>query len=362
MKRKTKIVIWIIVCIIVLIVGVSAFFWWQMSKPLYVPGMVSSETNLSAPLTPPSQDKNTDFWKMGDGVSLYHFSEGKGRNVLILHGGPGYPYRKMWSGLRQLTDNYRFHYYDQRGCGKSSRPVNGFASSNYYENVKLLDKMLGLGTQLADIERIRQILGDNKLILIGHSFGAFQAVLYAAEFPDKVDGLILVSPANMLLMPQQSGGLFEIIKSRLPADEKPAYEQFMDDYFDFGSIFSKTEDDLVAANQELAEYFEVSTESTEVRKEKSEATLQAKPGGWMVFGMYFSMGTAHDYRQALKVVRAPVLVIHGDDDFQEVDVERMYANSLPNARLETLKSATHFMYEEKPEEFSKMVGAFLQDL
>jgi len=128
-------------------------------------------------------------------IELAHFAVGEGRNVLIIHGGPGRPFRQPISGLESLTGEFQFHYYDQRGCGKSTRPIDRFELANMYENMMELDRTLGLGTQIADIERIRQILGDDKLILIGYSWGGFLASLYAAEFPEHVEALILVAPA-----------------------------------------------------------------------------------------------------------------------------------------------------------------------
>ena len=84
--------------------------------------------------------------------------------MLILHGGPGLPYSEPWPGLEPLTDVYRFHYYAQRGCGQSTRPVDTFSSKNSYENMQTLEQALGLGAHLADIERIRHILGEDRLI------------------------------------------------------------------------------------------------------------------------------------------------------------------------------------------------------
>lgn len=116
-----------------------------------------------------------------------------------------------------------------------------------------LEQTLGLGAQIADIERIRRLLGDEKLILIGHSWGGFLASLYAAEFPDHVEALILVSPADVLArsVPQPSGGLFELVKQRLPAEKQANFDDFMAEYLSFGDIFTKSEADLVALNQEF---------------------------------------------------------------------------------------------------------------
>ena len=178
-----KVLVIIIIIIVILIIVASIGINYFMSQPMYEPGNDKHEKNLRAPLNPPAQTEGDNYWQVEEDIQLYHFYVGNGRNVLVLHGGPGFPIREPWIGLEPLTGDYRFHYYDQRGSGDSSRPINTFESNSSFSNVPELDKTLGLGAQIADIERIRQILGDNKLILVGHSFGGFLASLYAAEFP-----------------------------------------------------------------------------------------------------------------------------------------------------------------------------------
>jgi proline iminopeptidase len=94
------------------------------------------------------------------------------------------------------------------------------------------------------IGRIRRILGTDKLVLAGHSFGGLLAALYAAEFPQHVKALILVAPADLLVMPQAGGGLFGDIERRLPPAMKAGYADFMKRYFDFGGVFAKSDADL----------------------------------------------------------------------------------------------------------------------
>jgi proline iminopeptidase len=341
----------IILVLLALIAAVGVSFWYAMRKPLYEPGMVRAGKKLRAPLTPPEQSGDEHFWNVERDIQLYHFSEGEGRNVLIVHGGPGYPYSEPWPGLGPLTHDFRFHYYDQRGCGQSTRPIDRFSLSNFYKNTTMLEKTLGIGAQVADIERIRQILGEGKLIIIGHSFGGFLASLYAAEFPEKVEAMILVAPADMLLMPQEEGGLFEEVRKRLPEDMQEDYAAYLEEYLGFKDIFSKSEADLAALNKGFAKYYEAVFEAL--------IPEQGKPGGWMVWAMYFSMGKQHDYRAALTDVRAPVLVIHGADDLQTEKASRTYLDAFPNARFHVIKSVSHFSFYEQPEAFSAIVGEFL---
>jgi len=360
MKRKTKIILILLGLItLVMILGVGGF-WYLSMQPLYRPGMVRKAENLSAPLKPPSQAEGTDTWQVEPGIELAHFAIGVGRDVLVIHGGPGMPFSQPISGLTPLTSDYRFHYYAQRGCGESTRPINQFASNNMYANMQTLDQTLGLGAQIADIERIRQILGEEKLILIGHSWGGFLASLYAAEFPERVEALILVSPANTLVMPQPEGDsdLFASVRAKLPVDQQAEFDAFMDEYMDFNRLFEKSEADLVTMNEKFGEYY-MGIMDADLTTVETNLPEQGRPGGWMVWAQYVSMGQRHDYRPALAAVNLPVLVIHGADDLQSEAASSMYSDSFPNAEFAVIQNASHFVFEEQPEQFAQIVGEFL---
>jgi proline iminopeptidase len=354
MKRKP-----LLIAGVVLVLGVAigtGAFWWMTQQPLYRPGMVKAGENLRSPLTPPAQNGDPDFWQVENDIRLYHFAVGSGRNVLVIHGGPGMPYREPLAGLQPLTTVYRFHYYDQRGCGRSTRPFDRFTSQKFYENMTALDKALGLGAQVADIERIRQILGDEKLILIGHSWGGFLASLYAAEFPEHVEKMILISPANTLVMPQpdSESDLFASVRRKLPEAQLAEYDAFIKDYFDFNKLFSRSEADLIAMDEKFGQYYISVIDNPEAAQIE-----QGEPGGWMTWGMYISMGQRYDLRDAMKKVTVPVLVIHGTNDLQSETATRMYSSAFPDAQFTAIQDAGHFSFQEKPEEFAAIVSKFL---
>jgi proline iminopeptidase len=353
MKRK---VLLITLGVVLLVVGIAVGgFWYMSTQPLYKPGMVRE---MGASLTPPDQQADSEAWLVETHIQLAHFAVGEGRNVLVIHGGPGQPFTQPMSGLEPLTPAFRFHYYDQRGCGESTRPIDRFESQNLYENVKALDASLGLGAQIADIERIRQILGDDKLILIGHSWGGFLASLYAAEFPEHVEALVLVSPANTLVMPQPDAesDLFAAVRAKLPVEEQTEFDAFMQEYFDFNAIFRKSEADLVAMNEQFGKYY---LQIMDVDME-TQWPVQGKPGGWMVWAGYVSMGQRHDYRAALQEVTAPVLVIHGAEDLQSESASRLYADAFPNTEFIVIENASHSSFEEQPDQFATIVKTFLE--
>ncbi|MEM7115846.1 MAG: alpha/beta hydrolase [Chloroflexota bacterium] len=346
MKKKLLTAVLILLLLVALAGG---YFWYSSTQPLYEVGSVAEGDVITAP----AQTGDPDSWQMGDGIELYHFAAGNGRSVLIIHGGPGIPYTDPWPALASLTNEYQFHYYDQRGSGQSTRPFDTF-SGTYVENLTNLEQSLGLGAQISDMERIRQILGEEKLIIIGHSFGAFIASLYAAEFPQHVEAMVLIAPANVLVMPSEGGGLFDEVGKRLPDELQTDYAAFLDDYFDFGNVFSKSESDLVTMNQQFGEFFGAAVELP--------AVAQGRPGGWMTTALYFSMGSRHDYRPGLQAVEAPVLVIHGANDLQSEAASRIYLDAFPNASFHVIENTGHFPFVDQPEALGTVVTNFLTSL
>lgn len=71
--------------LLALVVIVAALGWYFMGKPLYEPGKLSS----SAALEPPPQPGDDSGWIVAPGITLHHFTQGAGRRVLVVHGGPG---------------------------------------------------------------------------------------------------------------------------------------------------------------------------------------------------------------------------------------------------------------------------------
>ena len=360
MRKTTKrILVLTPLVLLALLIGAGFWVWHMMSAPLYRPGMVRAAENLRGPLQPPTQPGEPGVWRVESDIDLHHFSHGTGTPLLFIHGGPGFPARELPAGLARLTGEYEIHFYDQRGCGDSTRPFDRFASSNFYQNMLTLDKGLGIGAHIADIERIRRILGRDKLIIVGHSFGGFLASLYAAEFPEHVAGLVLLAPADLVVFPQEHGGLFEEIRGLLPAERLDEYDRFVEEYLDFSSVFTKSEAELAARNSKFAEFFRLAT--------GADAAAATQPsdqaaGGWMVTAVYLSLGLQHDYSAALRGVTAPVLLVHGDADLVPVSVSQGYAELFPNARVSVIEGAGHMTFDDRPDEFADVVGEFLRTL
>ncbi len=320
--------------------------------PLYKPGNAPKEVpQISGDLS-----GTEGYITVNERIELFWFAQGSGEPVLMIHGGPGYPFKEAWKGLEPLSQGRRFIYYHQRGSGRSTRPVDRFASKNYHENMMALESALGLTTQLRDIEAFRIALKAESLTLIGHSYGGFLASLYAAEYPDRVKSLILIAPAEVVRMPMKhSGGLYDSVRARLPKDKEKEFDAFMKRFFDYGKIFQKSEQELKELNNEFIRYYALAYESGVPEENLYEMDDIA---GWGQHALFFSTGQRYDLSPQMGKIRAKTLILTGTQDLaSEAEILDTYGKipAVTHLRLE----AGHFPFEENSGDFSRIVAGFL---
>src|SRR6478672_4824042 len=115
---------------------------------------------------------------VGDGHSLYWELSGNPESApaVFLHGGPG---AGCSPDHRRLFDPARYDVllFDQRGCGRST-PHAGLEANTTWHLV-------------ADIERLRALVGVDRWLLFGGSWGSTLALAYAETYPARVSELVL---------------------------------------------------------------------------------------------------------------------------------------------------------------------------
>ena len=116
------------------------------------------------------------------GVRLFTRRIGTGPAVVVLHGGPGAHHDYLLPQYDLLARGRMLVYYDQRGGGQS--PVGR-------------DVPVGWREHVSDLEGLREHWNEERLTLLGYSWGGLLAVLYALHHPDRVARLALVCPAPL---------------------------------------------------------------------------------------------------------------------------------------------------------------------
>ena len=129
-------------------------------------------------LYPPIAPYESGMLDVGDGHSIYYERCGTpgAKPAVFLHGGPG-------GGIapehRRLFDPARYDVllFDQRGCGRSTPHASIEANTTWH--------------LVADIERLRALMGAEQWLVFGGSWGSTLALAYAETHPQRVSALVL---------------------------------------------------------------------------------------------------------------------------------------------------------------------------
>jgi proline iminopeptidase len=132
---------------------------------------------------PPIEPYDSGMLDGGDGHQVYWECCGNraGRPALYLHGGPG---SGCSASQRRFFDPnlYRAVLLDQRGSGRS-RPLANEPDTNLSTNTT--------AHLIADIEKLREVLGVDRWTILGLSWGTTLGLAYAQAHPQRVNTLVL---------------------------------------------------------------------------------------------------------------------------------------------------------------------------
>ncbi|AYA40478.1 prolyl aminopeptidase [Xenorhabdus nematophila] len=146
----------------------------------------------------------TGYLDTGDGHQIYWELCGnpKGKPAVFIHGGPG---GGIANYHRQLFDPKHYHImlFDQRGCGRS-KPHASLENNTTWH---LVD----------DLELLRNLMGVEKWLVFGGSWGSTLSLAYAEKHPDRVSELVL--RGIFLLRPQELGWYYQEGASRFFPDK-----------------------------------------------------------------------------------------------------------------------------------------------
>ena len=278
----------------------------------------------------------------GDGVRLFYRIVGAAPDtVIVLHGGPGFTLDYFADDLAPLAERHTLLFYDQRGAGNSSL----VSDSSALDAQRFAD----------DVEAIRRHFGMERVALLGHSWGAGVAALYAIRHPERISRLLIVGGLPLTLT-----GIAEAFEA-LAASRDTAESRLLREAMDARSADPTSWDacrayyvlwfrpffhDSAAAGRSKGDFCAGTAESRTNKMASVDRYVIASLGDW-------------DWRPGLSTLEAPALIIHGTGDPIAIETAREWASTLPNARLLVLQDVGHFSYVEAPEQFFPAADAFL---
>jgi len=112
-------------------------------------------------------------------ATLYYEVRGNGSPVLLLSGGPGLSSYQLSSLRDSLSQQYKCILFDQRGTGKSHTSPLDSTTINLKQSIE-------------DMSSLLKELKIDRVIIIGHSWGAMLAVNFAIAHPTQINKLVLI--------------------------------------------------------------------------------------------------------------------------------------------------------------------------
>lgn len=128
----------------------------------------------------------------GNKLHSQAFGPAEGTLIICIHGGPGANFKSLLNSKSLADKGYRVVFYDQIGSGLSQRlQKESYLThgNNAINNIFL--------EELKAIIAYYKIQPSQKVILLGHSWGAMLATAFAGKYPNEINGLILGEPGGL---------------------------------------------------------------------------------------------------------------------------------------------------------------------
>ena len=263
-------------------------------------------------------------------VKLFYQDVGHGQPVVLIHGWP--VSHAMWEHqmLELPAHGLRVIAYDRRGFGNSSKPWEGYDYDTFADDLKaLLDQL-----DLQDV------------VLVGFSMGGGEVARYMARHGGarvkKVAFISAVTPFMRKTADNPDGvddSVFQQMIDGLKKDRPDFLTTFGKHFFNVGMLRHPVTDATLEWTRGLA--------------------LPASPKATIDCVRAFS-GT--DFREDLKSIGVPVLIVHGDAD-QTVPIKTsgaLTAKALPGAQYKVYEGAPHGLYITHKDDLNRDLVSFIK--
>jgi len=245
-------------------------------------------------------------------IEIYYEDHGSGKPVVLVHGWPlsGASWEKQVTDL--LRAGHRVITYDRRGFGHSSKPSTGYNYDTFTE----------------DLHKLVTELDLRDFALVGFSMGGGEVARYFGKYgSDGVSRAVFMSAVPPFLLKTADnpegvdGAAFEGIKAGILADRPAFLSQFLSNFFNVDQLGGKlVSDQVVQLCWNIA--------------------AGASPQGTLDCVTAFS---STDFRNDLRRVDVPTLIIHGDADrIVPLPVSgKRTAEMVEGSKLITIEGAPH---------------------
>lgn len=244
-------------------------------------------------------------------VNIFYQDIGRGKPVVLIHGWP-LNYQQWEYQLNELPrHNIRVIAYDRRGFGLSSRPWNGYDYDTFAADLKLLIEELDL----------------TDVTLVGFSMGGGEVARYLSKYNSegRVTKAVLAGAVTPYLLKTDEN------ETGLPKEQFDGIrEQLEEDRAKFLAGFGKDFYGVSMMNHPV---------SSEILMHDFHLAMQAS--GYSTIKAMQAWSTT-DFREDLKLIRIPTLIIHGKED------STVPIDASAEETVKYIPHAQYFIYDDAP--------------
>lgn len=269
---------------------------------------------------------------------------GQGPPMVVLHGGPDFDFDYLLPEFDRLAERFHLIYYDQRGRGRSA------------DGVRPDD--VTVESEMDDLDRVRRHFGLEKMVIIGHSWGAVLAMEYASRHPERVTDLILLNTAPA------SNDDVRVFREHLRRIRPTADVEAMNALtqtagYRAGNLDVESEYYRIHFRPAITAAGLLDRLIPRLRVNFTpERVLLARAIEQRLYSQtWYSSGYA--LLRRINRLAVPTLVIHGEYDFVPVDVAVHIADAIPGTRLVVLPNCGHFAFLEAPDPLAREIHQHL---
>ena len=262
-------------------------------------------------------------------IDLYYEDHGMGDPVVLIHGWPlsGASWERQVPAL--LKAGHRVITYDRRGFGNSSKPTQGY----------------DYDTLAADLDAILKNLDLRNATLVGFSMGGGEVARYIGSYgTERIKKAVFMAaiPPFLLKTPDNpagvDGSVFDGIKQAIAADRPAFLTSFFSNFYNVDTLKGKRiSDEAIRLSWNVG---------AGASPKGSLDCVQA----WLT-----------DFREDLKRINIPTLVVHGDDDriLPLAVTAKRTAESVKGSKLVVVAGGPHGLNWTHAEEVNRALLDFL---
>jgi proline iminopeptidase len=254
--------------------------------------------------------------------------------LFVLHGGPGcdHSYFRPW--LDPLAEHAQLIYLDHRGNGRSEYP-----DETTYTIAQMAD----------DVDALRDYLGFDRIMMLGHSFGGMVAQTYALKHQDRLTKLVLAAttPSSQFWDEAQ-----DVAQVRATDEQLEVLNALFE-----GRITTQEEHDAWWRVC-MPLYFEKIPDPEMINVELDRMIGAVGVSNYMMKNEIPNF----DVRPRLGELRVPTLVLAGRHDWvTPVSQSAAINDGIPGSQLVVMEESAHMGFAEEQEDYLRYLSDFLFD-